>query len=173
MRVPNIFNKWYGNTVILSNQIILWLRIIIRRLFCLFTNRKKRWWGAQEQLLPSVIFPALNCAGVVLWDWQARRVLHLPRHGLIAWHLHSRIMISNPGHEQYRPLFIENFGNKCFRFVLWSCHHFLLALSHDRNGSFCDLREDASRSLFPMPLLSALSAPCSSSPHFPVGTTFR
>ena len=36
-----------------------------------------------------------------------RRVLHLPRHFLMAWHLHSRIMISNPGHEQYRPLFMK------------------------------------------------------------------
>ena len=37
-------------------------------------------------------------------------------------------------------------------------------------AAFCD--KDPSRSLVPMPLLSALSAPCSSSPHSPVGPYF-
>ena len=64
----------------------------------------------------------------------------------------------------------ENFGDKCFK-CCDAAAIFFLALSSDRDGSFW--WQGPSWSLFPMPLLSALSAPCSSSPHFPVGPTFQ
>ena len=63
----------------------------------------------------------------------------------------------------------ENLDYKCFKRCDAAAILFL-ALSQNRDGSFYD--KDPSRSLFPMPLLSALSAPCSSSPHSPVGPYF-
>ena len=167
-----------NKTILLT--IVYWIIILYYKLCLvakhyssavLFVNKQK------EEVMTELGAPATlsyfsspGLRGCDVMRLARRRVLHLPRHFLMAWHLHSRIMIQQPWSWAVQAIIHENFGDKCFK-CCDAAAIFFLALSSDRDGSFW--WQGPSWSLFPMPLLSALSAPCSSSPHFPVGPTFQ